>query len=104
MKKIQFTGTIETFYFVPNCEEEGAILYLNVTSERKYPNGPEKTFIPPKNMRFVLTIHEAGILATGRAVASGDKMSINAVEDANGKVSYYIDKIEPKIKIIDAED
>lgn len=104
MKKVKFIGTVETFYFVPNCEEETAIIYLNVTSEQKCPDGREETLVPPKRMRFMLEGREANVLAKGKAALSGDKMIICASEKADGSLTYNIDKIVPKTPIIDAAD
>ena len=49
MKKIKFTGTVDTFYFVPNCEEETVVLYLNVIVVQKYPEGKEEGRKAPAN-------------------------------------------------------
>lgn len=104
MKKIKFTGTIETFYFIPNCDEETAVIYLDVTTEQEYPNGRAEVLIPPKRMRFLLNEREAGMLAKNATVAHGDKMSIYATEDAKGDFSYSIHILEPKVPIIDAKE
>lgn len=104
MKKIKFTGTVETFYFVPNCEEETAIIYLNVTSEQKYPDGREETIMPAKRMRFMLKGREADVLAKGKSVFSGDEIIICAIENDTNELSYRIDSIKSKVSVIDAED
>ena len=104
MKKVKFTGTVETFYFVPNCDEETAVIYLSVTSEQKCPNGRTETLVPPKRMRFMLSGREADALAKGKTATSGDEMTIYATEDADGNLSYSIGLIKSKTPIIDAED
>lgn len=104
MKKVKFTGTVETFYFVPNCDEETAVIYLNVTSEQKCPDGRTETLVPSKRMRFMLNGREADALAKGKPATSGDEMTIYAIEDAEGNFSYSIGLITPKTPIIDAED
>ena len=63
MKKVKFTGTVNTFYCVPNCENETAILYLDVNSEQKLPDGKEEAVVPARKMRFMLGEREVDLKA-----------------------------------------
>ena len=103
MKKIKFTGTVDTFYFVPNCEEETVVLYLNVIVVQKYPEGKEEV-LPAKRMRFVLKGAELGILRKERAVALGDEMCILVSENSEGEFSYSVGFIRHKEPIVDAKE
>lgn len=104
MKKVKFIGTVETFYFVPDHETEAVVIYLDVTTEQKLPNGREEMIMPAKRMRFMLSGREADALAKGKTATSGDEMTIYATEDADGNLSYSIGLIKSKTPIIDAED
>ncbi len=94
MKKIKFTGTVESFYFIPNCDEETAILYLKVESEQKLPDGKEENISPARSERFMLSKGDMGILTKGRAIHHGDKVSVYANEKADGSVSHSVGLIE----------
>ena len=104
MKKIKFTGTVETFYFVPNCEEETAILYLDVKQEQKLPDGKEELLEKPKRMRFMLSAHETRGLTAAKTIFKGDTMSIFANEDSAGNLSYSIGLIKHNTAVIDATE
>ena len=104
MKKIKFTGTVDTFYFVPNQEDETAVIYLNVNTEQKCPDGREEAIIPAKRMRFMLNGKELGILAKNSNVALGDKMSIFVNENPDGELSYSVGLIEHQTSVVDAKE
>ncbi|MBR1825561.1 MAG: hypothetical protein IJ770_03135 [Alphaproteobacteria bacterium] len=104
MKKIKFTGTVDTFYFIPNCEEETAVIYLDVSQEQKLPDGREETVMPARRMRFVLNIKELGVLAKEKTVARGDQMSIFVCESPNGELSYSIGLIGHSLSVVDAKE
>ena len=107
MKKVKFTGKVETFYFVPDCQTahtEKAVLYMSVTSQRNYPNGGEESLSPPQKMRFTLSGREMGVLSQGNTVALGDKVSVSVNEDSSGNLSYNLEIIEQKNNVIEAKD
>ena len=104
MKKIKFTGTVDTFYFVPNLEEETAVIYLNVTSKQMCPNGKEEKIDPAQRMRFVLSEKELGILAKKVTIAYGDKLSIYDHEAPDGTLSHSVGSIENKPSFVDAKE
>lgn len=103
MKKVKFTGAVNTFYCVPNCEEEKAILYLDVNSEQKLPDGKEELVVPSRKMRFVLAEHETVLLIRAK-ISNGDEVSIFAEEDNEGNLSYSIGLINYKSSAVDAGD
>ena len=103
MKKVKFTGTVNTFYCVPNCENETAILYLDVNSEQKLPDGKEESVVPARKMRFMLGEREVEILTRGK-ISYGDEVSIYAQENDEDEVSYSIGLINYKTSAVDAGD
>lgn len=90
MEKIKYSGTVDTFYFIPCFDTKVAVLYLNVVSKQKYPHGKEEVIIPAKRMRFMLQERELGVLAKEKTVVSGDNMEVYATEDCFGKISYMV--------------
>ncbi len=104
MKKVRFIGTMETFYFVPNCEEETAVIYLDVVSEQKLPDGREETVSPVRRMRFVLQGKELGILSKEKAMVRGDKISITVNERSDGGLLHNVNLLERKTPIVDARE
>jgi len=103
MKKVKFTGTVNTFYCVPNCENETAVLYLDVNSEQKLPDGKEESVVPSRKMRFMLDRREVNILTRGK-ISRGDEVSIYAQENDAGDVSYSIGLINYKTSAVDAKE
>lgn len=101
MKKVKFTGTVNTFYCVPNCEDETAVLYLDVNTEQKLPNGKEETVVPSRKMRFVLQKRETDLLIRSK-ISAGDEVSIFAEENDSGDLSYGIGLIGYKSSAVDA--
>ena len=102
MKKVKFVGTVDTLYFVPNGENETAVLYLNVTEEQKLPDGKVEKLEKPRCMRFMLDTREIRGLSNTKVVFKGDKMSIYVNENSDGEYSYSIGLIEHNTSIVDA--
>ena len=102
MKRVKFTGTVSTFYCVPN-ESETAVLYLEVTLEQKLPQGKEEQVIPAKRMRFLLGQRETETLTRGK-ISNGDEVTVFANEDDGGDVTYNVGLIRYKSQVIDASE
>lgn len=104
MKKVKFVGTVDTLFFVPNCEEETAILYLNVTEEQKLPDGKAEKLEKPRCMRFMLSAREMRSFSNAKTIFKGDKMSIYVNEDSGGELSYSIGLVERNAAVVDAKE
>lgn len=90
MDKVKFSGAVDTFYFVPNCDAKVAVLYLNVTSKQLFPSGTEEVIIPAERKRFLLQERELGVLAKGKTVVAGDRLEVYEIKDPLGKISYSV--------------